>query len=100
MTLHETPWTPLQVKVPRQPTAHIFPSGSHPKVSPSMHGALDACFVQEHDGAGCATSGDAAVVVQFMIGVVNISGEARMAHIENSVTDSSKVTFGGPSVGS
>ena len=100
LTSQETPSTPSQLNVPRQPTAHIVPSGKHPKVLPSTHSAIDICFVQAHAGAGAGEATAVAAVVQFMIGVVNIIGEARMAHIENSVMASSSVTFGGPSVGS
>jgi hypothetical protein len=75
------------------------PFGKHPNVLPSTYAALDNCFVQAQ--GGLAVEADALLAaVQFMIGVVNISGEARMAHIENSVIDSSRVTFGTPSVGS
>ena len=99
LTSQETPSTPSQVKVPRQPIAHIVPFGKHPKVFPSTHSAFDVCFVQAHVGGGAGGALTAAAV-QFMMGVVNMRGEARMAHIENSVTDSSSVTFGGPRVGS
>lgn len=108
LTLQETPSTPSQVKTPRQPTAHIVPFGRHPNVLPSTHAACDSCFVHEHDVDGGEDDDDddddtaplSAAVVQFIIGVVNMRGDARMAHIENSVIDSSSVTLGGPSVGS
>ena len=109
LTLHETPSTPSQVKVPRQPTAHIVPFGKQPNVLPSTHSAFDTCFVHEQDAEGDGGDGGdntstpllgGVLLLQFMIGVVNMRGEARMAHIENSVIDSSSVTFGGPSVGS
>ena len=100
LTLQETSVTPLHVNVPRQPTAHIDPFGKHPKVFPSTHAAFDSCLVHEQACGGTAAVVASAATVQFMIGVVNRSGEARMAHIENSVMDSSSVTFGGPNVGS
>eukprot|EP01052_Picozoa_sp_SAG31_P028285 SAG31_NODE_2719_length_5189_cov_4.394029_4_plen_129_part_00 len=96
-TLHDTPCTPLHVNVPRQPTAHIDPFGKQPKVFPSTHSASDNLLVQEQDSAE-ALGKTVSPAVQFIIGVVNSNGEARIAHIENSVIDSSSVTFGGPSV--
>ena len=111
-TLHETPCTPSHVNVPRQPIAHIVPSGKHPNVFPSTHSVFfDNCLVHAQedggdsscsDGAAARTSAmvadaEAFTAVQFMIGVVKSIGEAKIAHIENSVIDSSNVTFGGPS---
>lgn len=74
--------------------------GKHPNAVPSVHSACDNLLVQAHVavvGNGATT---ASALVQFMIGVVNSSGEARIAHIEDSVMASTRVTFGGPSVGS
>ena len=120
-TLHSTPSTPSQVNIPLQPIAHISPE-PHPNVFPSTHSAFDDnCLVQAQLDAAADTGAESwgagggsmverspslavlllfATAVQFMIGVVNINGDARIAHIENSVIDSSRVTFGGPSVGS
>ena len=123
-TSQRTPSTPSQVNMPRQPTAHIVPSGKQPNVLPSTHAAfVERRFVQAHVDdnddvsadrgatapatAAAAASSPVAVLVavagaavQFIIGVVKSRGEASIAHIENSVMDSSSVTFGGPRVGS
>lgn len=79
----------------------MLPFGRHPNVLPSTQSALDSRLVHAQGlEGGAATGGVLAAAVQFMIGVVKSIGDARMAHIENSVTDSSIVTLGGPRVGS
>ena len=52
-TLHSTPFMPLHVNMPRQPTAaHIVSSWRHPNVFPSTQGLFESCFVQEQVGGG------------------------------------------------
>ena len=79
---------PLQVNLPRQPASVHMALPLQPKVWLAVHLACEVCLSSETLQGG---PGGAGTAVQFMMGVVTTSGDAAMAHMENSVMYSSSV---------